>query len=138
MSDGLLLDTHAAIWLMNGDPLSERCRDRVRAARSAGAGVYVSAITAWEIAMLVRKQRIFLGQAPSDWFDGLIKVPGVRLAPLSPKVLIDSALLPGSPPNDPADRMVIASARDLAVPVATRDRRIIQYCQAANVDLIEC
>jgi len=97
----VLLDTCAAIWLMNGDPMSLVSRAAISAALAAGKGVYVSPITAWEIAILVAKNRLQLTLAPEAWIDRLLALPGVRLAPMPPRVLIASATLPGSPPRIP-------------------------------------
>ena len=97
----LLLDTCAAIWLVNGDPISVESRAAITAAQTANAGVHVSPMTVWEIVRLVAKNRIYLSRSPEDWFDGLLGLTGVRLAAMPPKVLIASASLPGLPPKDP-------------------------------------
>lgn len=138
MTAPVLLDTCAAIWLMNGDPMSQASRDAIRQAQAEGSGVHVSPISAWEIATLVSKNRLHLTLAPEAWFDRLLSLPGVRLAPLSPAVLIQSAFLPGTPPKDPANRIVAATARALGHTVVTRDTELIPYAASGHLDVVAC
>jgi PIN domain nuclease of toxin-antitoxin system len=72
----VLLDTCAAIWLANGDSMSAESRTSIAAAQTANLGVYVSPMTAWEIATLVAKNRLRLALAPEAWFDALLGLAG--------------------------------------------------------------
>jgi PIN domain nuclease of toxin-antitoxin system len=134
----VLLDTCAAIWLMNGDPLSSASRNAITAAQTANLGIHVSPITAWEIAMLVARNRLNLTLSPGAWFDTLLALPGMRLAAMPPKVLIASAILPGVPPKDPADRIIAATCRTFGYTVITRDGELIPYAQAGHLEAIAC
>jgi PIN domain nuclease of toxin-antitoxin system len=134
----VLLDTCAAIWLMNGDPMSASSRAAVAAAQAGNLGVYVSPMTAWEIATLVAKNRLRLSLSPEAWFDALLGLAGVRLAPMPPKVLIASASLPGVPPNDPVDRIIVATGRTYGYAVITRDGELRRYARAGHIELVEC
>ena len=96
---------------MEGAPIAAVAREAIRFAQRAHAGVFVSPMAAWEIAMLVAKRWIRVRGSPGIWFESLLEFPGVRLARLSPAVLIASCALPGTPPRDPADRMIAAAAR---------------------------
>src|SRR5271170_3971990 len=107
-AEPVLLDTCAAIWLMSGDSLTPTSRAAIRTARASNLGVHVSAFTAWEIGTMVSKARIQLTLSPEVWFENLLAMPGVRLAELTPKLLIASTTLPGTPPADPADRIIAA------------------------------
>lgn len=138
MAQPVLLDTCAAIWLMNGDPMSEDSRASITAAQTGNLGIYVSPITAWEIATLVAKKRIQLTLAPEIWFDSLLGFAGVRLAAMPPKVLIASATLPGTPPNDPADRIIAATGRAFGYAVITRDGELILYAREGHIETIAC
>lgn len=100
--------------------------------------VFVSAITAWEIGMLVSRNRLGLAARPERWFQRLLTVPGVRLADLSPDILIASSLLPGTPPRDPADRIILATARDLGLTLITRDNLLLKYGESGQVSTIPC
>ncbi|MGP1395253.1 MAG: type II toxin-antitoxin system VapC family toxin [Inquilinaceae bacterium] len=138
MTDPVLLDTCAAIWLMNGDGMSGASLAAIRAAQQHNVGVYVSPITAWEIGVLVAKNRLALTQPPETWFAGLLAQTGVRLADLSPSILIRSSALPQSPPSDPADRMIIATAREGGFTLITRDRTMLAYAAAGHARAIAC
>lgn len=138
MAEPVLLDTCAAIWLMNGDPMADGSRQAIRAARGGGKGVYVSPITAWEIATLVAKDRIQLAYAPEPWVESLLALPGVRLADMSPAILIRSAFLPGKPPADPADRIIAATAREFEYVLITRDRPLLDYGRGGHLKVLAC
>jgi PIN domain nuclease of toxin-antitoxin system len=133
----LLLDTHALLWLVNGERLAEPAREAIRAAASASA-LFVSPMSSWEIATLIRKRRLALSQDVEDWFEGVLKIQGTVLAELDWKILIRSVTLPGEPPNDPADRILISTARRLLLCLITRDREILEYARAGNVDALAC
>jgi PIN domain nuclease of toxin-antitoxin system len=138
MAEPVLLDTCAAIWLMNGDPMTDGSRQAIRAARGHGHGVYVSPITAWEIATLVAKERIQLAYAPEPWVESLLALPDVRLADMSPAILIRSAFLPGNPPADPADRIIAATAREFEYVLITRDRPLLDYGRGGHLKVRAC
>lgn len=123
---------------MNGDPISPESRAAISEAQAQNAGVFVSPITAWEIGTLVSRNRIQLTQAPEAWFEELLELPGVRLAPMPPNILIASNFLPGSPPRDPADRIIAATARANGYAVISRDGELSDYAGAGHVDFIAC
>jgi PIN domain nuclease of toxin-antitoxin system len=134
----LLLDTHAAIWITEDQPLASAAVEAVDAAYRAGSTVFVSAITAWEVGLLVSRNRLSLVARPERWFQRLLAIPGVRLADLSPDILIASSFLPGVPPRDPADRIILATARDLGATLITRDRLLLKYGEDGQVSTIPC
>jgi PIN domain nuclease of toxin-antitoxin system len=138
VADSLLLDTCAALWLMGGEHVSAASRKAIRAGGAANLGIYVSPFTAWEIGTLVAKKRLPLALSPEVWFETLLAQPGVRLAPLTPAILLASTALPGSPPSDPADRIIAATARALAKTLITRDARLLEYSQQGHIRAIAC
>jgi PIN domain nuclease of toxin-antitoxin system len=138
MAASVLLDTCAAIWIMNKMPLSIASRKAIQKAYRANAGVYVSPFTAWEVGMLVSKGRLTLTILPDAWFDSLIAMPGIRLAPLTPKILLASSALPGTPPADPADRIIAATARALGHILITRDAKLLDYAHQGHIRAIAC
>lgn len=138
MARPLLLDTCAAIWLMNGDPISRSSRQAIAAAQADNAGIHISPISAWEIGNLVARNRLQLALAPDAWFEAVLALRGVRLAPMPPRVLIASATLPGSPPRDPADRIIAATAREFGYVVVTRDGELIPYARAGHIEAMGC
>ncbi len=71
-------------------------------------------------------------------FQSFLRLPGVTLEGLTPDILIDSSLLPGEPHGDPADRIIIATARALDLTVVTRDRHILNYAERGHVRALAC
>lgn len=134
----LLLDTHAAIWITEDQSLASIAVEAIDAAYRAGSTIFVSAITAWEVGLLVSRNRLSLVAKPERWFQQLLAIPGVQLAELSPDVLIASSFLPGKPPRDPADRIILATARDLGATLITRDRLLLKYGEDGQVSAIPC
>lgn len=132
-----MLDTCAVLWLANGDWMRPEASHVIRSAQAADAA-FVSPITAWEIGAKVAKGRLGLDTDPATWFERFTSLPGVRLAELTPRLLIASTMLPGQPPGDPADRIVLATARELGVPVVTRDRLILGYADDGHVRVVPC
>ena len=74
---------------------------------------------------------------PKTWFARLASGPGIRPVALTASIAIDAYHLPGTFHADPADRMLVATARRLAIPIVTRDRKIIAYAEAGHVGVIE-
>ena len=98
----------------------------------------VSPITAWEIAMLSAKAKLSLDASPELWFDRFCALPGIVLADMPPSVLVASTSLPGVPPRDPADRILIATARAYDLTLVTRDREILEYGAEGHIRALAC
>lgn len=107
-------------------------------AATSGAQTYVSPITAWEIGLLVARKRLQMTATPERWFADVLALPSMSLAPMPPELLIASSFLPGTPPRDPADRIVAATARDLGATLITRDRVLLSYGKQGHVSVVEC
>ena len=134
----LLWDTHTAIWIYDKTPIAQPAVDTLAAAHREGAPSYISPITAWEVGMLASRGRLQLLIRPERWFANLFEVSGVKLAGLTPDVLIASSYLPGKPPKDPADRILAATARELGATLITRDRGLLDYGAQGHVSVVEC
>ena len=134
----LLWDTFTAIWIYEKARLSPAALEAMRAAYREGVPSYISPITAWEVALLASRGRLQLLIRPERWFSNLFEVPGVRLAEMSPDVLIASSFLPGKPPKDPTDRIIAATARELGATLITRDRALLDYGAQGYVAVLEC
>lgn len=135
---GFLLDTCAVIWTAQGEPLREPAASELPDACERGARLFVSPITAWEIAMLAARGRMSLALDPRVWFERFCESPAVELAAMPPSVLVASACLPGSPPGDPADRILIATARAFGYVLTTRDAEILRYGALGHVRVVGC
>jgi PIN domain nuclease of toxin-antitoxin system len=134
----LLLDTCAAIWLTNADPISDEASDALQKTRDSGESVYVSPITAWEMGLLAARGRVNLLMTPQRWFERLLEAPGLRLSEMTPNVLIASSFLPGKLPGDPADRIIAATAREYGYKLVTRDRPLLEYAKQGHIQAIPC
>ena len=134
----LLWDTHAAIWIYQKARLSQGALDALRAAHREGVPSYVSPITALEVGMLATRGGLKLLIRPERWFANLFEAPGVKLADMTPDVLIASSYLPGDPPRDPFDRIIAATARELGATLITRDRKLLDYGEQGHVSVMEC
>ncbi len=133
----ILLDTHVLVWVTMGDEqLSSSARDRIDQMNAAG-DVRVSPISAWEAAMLERKDRIALGQPVGSWWQSMYDRSGFQLAPITPAIALDAGSLQDSVHGDPCDRLLIATARSLAIPILTSDRLILIYADAGLLQAID-
>ena len=131
---GLLLDTHVWLWYAEGVPgkLSAQSVEALDQARR-NPGLWVSAVSLWEIGMLQQKGRIQLSAPLRDWAQRALDAPGILFAPLDGAAAIESTLLPGAPHSDPADRFLIATARVAGLALSTRDERILDYSRQGFV-----
>jgi PIN domain nuclease of toxin-antitoxin system len=132
MSD-LLLDTCAMLWLAEGIELTADAR------KAATDGkLNVSPISVWEIANLVRKNRVVLAMPVAKWFRQTMDIMAAAMSELTVDILANSCELPGSPPSDPADRILIATAREASMVLMTRDKQILAYSAAGYVRTMVC
>lgn len=120
----IVLDTATWIWRAS-DP--KRLTTSARRAIDEAERALVSAISVWEVAMLVAKRRIQLDRPVEQWVDIALALPGIQLAPLEPAIAVRSTKLPGEFHPDPADRIIVATALENAVPIITPDERIRSY-----------
>ncbi len=134
----LLLDTCALIWIVTDKALASKATDELAAAREGGAIIYVSPASAWEIGLLVARNRLKLLITPKRWFQTVLGATNVQLAATPPELLIDSSFLPGKPPRDPVDRIIATTARDLGCKLVTRDRVLLDYGTQGYISVLEC
>ena len=122
----IVLDTHVWIWWVHGDAtLAPAFRAQIDAAQQTGIGV--SAISCWEVAKLVERQRLSLPCPVLEWIEQALSYPGMRLIELSPRICAESSQLPGTFHRDPADQIIVATARVLNAPLVTMDAKILAY-----------
>jgi PIN domain nuclease of toxin-antitoxin system len=121
-----LLDTHAWIWWIEGDRrLQRRVRDTLDQLPRDDRP-YLSAISLWEVAMLVERGRVAFSVSLSEWLGAAAHPRSVRIVPISPDIACETAGLPARFHRDPADRIIVASCRVLGLPLLTGDPRIIR------------
>ncbi|MCD4739385.1 MAG: type II toxin-antitoxin system VapC family toxin [Anaerolineae bacterium] len=122
----MVLDTHIWVWWMNG---AKRLRanqlEFIRQHTPGGLGV--SVISCWEVAKLVEVGRLELTCPVQDWVAQALAYPRVRLLELTPEIAIASTQLPGTFHRDPADQLIVATARVYDSPLLTADAKILNY-----------
>ena len=131
----ILLDTPVLLWWASGDVqrLSPQALAAIEAEIERAAqpgqspGLLVSAISCWEVAMLVQRGRLALSLEVERWLALVASIPAVRLLPLEPAVAVAATRLPEPFHADPADRFLVAQARDLNIALVTADSKIRAY-----------
>lgn len=133
----ILLDTHVLIWLMDDwEKIGATAQNVIRDA-TLSSSVYVSVITPWEISMLASKGRLQLKTTAQSFIDRALDLPSIQLAEITPRIAVDAGALPGEIRGDPADCMLIATARMRGFPLVTADGQILRYAQAGHVNAID-
>lgn len=132
----LLLDTHTLLWMVEDHPRlgAETARALNRAAREDR--IACSAITPWEVALLVGKKRIDLHRDPLEWVNAALAFPGMHLVPLEPEIAVASTRLPFEMHPDPADRILVATARYLGATLVTADQALLDLAKKRHFKAI--
>ena len=136
MTREVLLDTHVWVWLMLGDNRLGNTTLRMLAKAVPDGRLRVSVISVWEVAMLEAKGRLTLAADCESWVREALAAPGIRLAELTPHIAISSTRLPGTFHGDPADRMLVATARESGATLVTADESVLQYGSEGYVHVV--
>jgi len=122
----VLLDTHVLIWWVSSpEKLSNKAIEAINKAKSGE--ILVSSISIWELFMLVKKGRLELNMDTQSWLDKVVVVCEIQFVPVDNQIAAKSVNLPGEFHDDPADRIIVASARENGAVLITKDERIIKY-----------
>lgn len=120
-----LLDTHAWLWWLDGTgDLNAAERQALDALAETGRPPFLSTISLWEMALLVELGRVRLQPGFDEWIEIAASPATVSLVDVSPAVAKRLLRLPRSFHRDPADRVIVATAQALNLPLLTRDRAI--------------
>lgn len=134
----ILLDTHVWVWLVSGNPRLKSCSSLGEIQSAAKSQqLYLSAISLWEVAMLVGKKRLLLDTEPLDWLRQALVRSQTTVFALSPEVAVESCRLPAGFHGDPADRIIAACARVHAAKLITHDAEILAYSRAGHLTVEE-
>jgi PIN domain nuclease of toxin-antitoxin system len=133
---GLLLDTHVWIWLVEGisDLSSKHQKLIIESARHNQ--VCIAAISMWEVSMLAMKERIILEKPVLAWIQEAADLPGIEIKPLSPEIAAESCQLPDDFHGDPADRLIVATARLHSLTLLTHDEKILNYAKKQYISVV--
>jgi PIN domain nuclease of toxin-antitoxin system len=128
----LLMDTHVWFWtLTEPEKLSKAAFRLIQRAKSDQRAV--ASISVWEFAMMVTRRRIELKTTAEQWLEYAIHKTGLRVFELTPKVAVESCELPGPFHGDPADRIIVATARINGASLVTKDQRILDYPHVKSI-----
>jgi PIN domain nuclease of toxin-antitoxin system len=132
----VLLDTHYWVWLQFDvkDKIAAKTLKTIDTAAASGS-LLLSAISVWEVAMLVAKGRLQLFSECEQWVKRALATPGLTLVPLTPEIAIQSTRLPGTIHGDPSDRIIAATARVMGARLATCDENLIDYARQRHIVL---
>jgi PIN domain nuclease of toxin-antitoxin system len=129
----ILLDTHAWLWWVSEpNQLSDKGLGLINEAIKNNT-VFISCISTWEISLLVKKKRIELSHPLRQWVAVSERQPFISFLPITNEIVLKSNLLPGEIHQDPADRLIIATALTHQVPVLTKDRKIRDYDEVDTI-----
>ncbi len=123
----IILDTHVWVWFVsNPELISPRAR-KILDTAVRDKQIIISSISAWEVALLVAKKRLELSMEVADWIAKSERMPFINFVPVDNQVAVKSVNLPASLHNDPADRMIIATAILAGIPLITKDIKLLEY-----------
>lgn len=132
----ILIDTHIWIWLISGDTSIKQNVVKVLRETANNGMLYLASISLWEICMLETKGRLILDQPIQKWLTSAIEKSKINILDISPEITIESTNLPGSFHGDPADRIIVATARINNLVLTTRDNKIIEYSENKYIHTI--
>jgi PIN domain nuclease of toxin-antitoxin system len=128
----VVLDTHAWVWWISSpEELSRKAMQAIDAAANHSA-IYVSAISVWEVSLLILHRRIQLTMDIADWIARCEALPFLTFVPVDNLIALKANRLTDYANKDPADRMIIATAILLGGTVITKDRKILNYSHAPS------
>jgi PIN domain nuclease of toxin-antitoxin system len=129
----IVLDTHAWIWWVSSPEFLSETAKQIIDEAATKKNVFISSISTWEIAILVSRGRLKLTMSPADWVAASEALPFFDFVPVSNSIALKSVQLPGILHNDPADRIIIATAVSLGAVLVTKDEKIRNYPHVKTV-----
>lgn len=129
----IVLDTHALIWFSDDLKKFSDKALKIININKKGKSIYVSSISIWEIALLVKGGKLNLSLDIDSWIFQLEKASYIHFIPLNNEIGIKSVYLPGTFHKDPADRIIVATARSLGAKLITADSKIRSYKHVQTV-----
>lgn len=127
----IVLDTHVWVWWVHGDAHLSQL-DQATLQEKGAEGLGVSVISCWEVAKLVEYGRLSLPLSVEDWLTRALAHPGILLLDLTPRIAVESTRLPPPFHRDPADQIIVATARVHRCPLMSVDDKILNYPHVQN------
>jgi PIN domain nuclease of toxin-antitoxin system len=129
----IVLDTHAWLWWLSSPELLSAAARKAVDHAMADDGIAVSSISAWEVAVLVKKGRLELTMPAEDWIARSEALPFLKFVPVDNRIALRSISLPGHLNDDPADRIIVATTLSLGGTLVTKDDKIRKYPHVRTV-----
>jgi PIN domain nuclease of toxin-antitoxin system len=129
----IVLDTHIWLWWLHDPGKLSADADRLIQQEQLSGALVISAISVWEVAVKVQSGKLAIPMDINRWYELARSYPSTVIEPLSPVDAIASTQLPGDFHKDPSDRIIVALARRLSVPLLTCDRKILDYKHVVTV-----
>ena len=129
----IVLDTHVWVWFVSKPERLSKAAKRAIDAIIGQERLFISSISAWEIALLAAKKRLKLTMDVTDWIAKSERLPFFQFMPVDNSVAVKSVNLPQPFHQDPADRIIIATAMSLGAAVVTKDEKILNYSHVKSI-----
>lgn len=133
----LLLDTHAWVWFVQGNEKMNRAAVKAIDGAIKSRTLFLAAISQWELAMLIKKERVVLNEPALQWMQKATEHLHIKILPLSMEIALESTELPSEFHGDPSDRMIVATARLHQLTIVTRNKKILSYAKEKHVKALE-
>jgi len=137
MSNCVILDTHVLLWsLLQPEELTEETKSKVEQEHKK-QNLLVSSISLWEIAMLSHKKRIHIFEPIKNFLSSIEEISGINICEISAEVAAESILLQNNFHGDPADRIIVSTARVYSATLLTRDKQILHWSEYGSVKCLK-
>lgn len=123
----IVLDTHVWVWFTSNPELLSKAAKKAINVSMEQKAIFISSISAWEVALLAAKKRLKLTIDVTDWITKSERLPFLQFVPVDNSVAVKSVNLPQPLHKDPADRIIIATAITIGAPVVTKDKKLLDY-----------
>ena len=137
MNNPIVIDTHILLWsLLKPEELSEDIRQCITLAQENGQ-LFICSISLWEIAMLKYKRRINIYEPIKDFLESITNINGLFVKDISPEIAAESILLMDDFHGDPADRIIVATAKCFGATLLTRDQKILTWASLGHIKSLQ-
>lgn len=130
----IVLDTHVLIWWVSEpDKLSLKAKKAIKSSIQENTKLLVSSISVWEVFLLYKKRSLESNMDINSWLTKVESLPYLQFIPVDNVIGSKSVMLPEPLHNDPADRIIIATAREYGAKLVTSDKKILNYRHVQSV-----
>jgi PIN domain nuclease of toxin-antitoxin system len=137
MSNCVILDTHTLLWsLLKPEELLDKVKSKIEQAQK-DQRLLLSSISLWEIAMLSHKKRIHIFEPVKNFLSSIEEISGINICEISAEIAAESIALQNNFHGDPADRIIVATARSYSATLFTRDKQILEWSADGAVKCLE-